>query len=393
MSVLLIIGQCLCILKKSTTEAQQTYQEEYDRQMKERAEKINQIINALFVPISILMLFWCLYNLWKRKRKKQIALEKKREALTNLDHGKLFCMEKHPLNKKSISIKNIYKSGKLKRFIPVYCEKCLKKYPSIKKIHKCFQNCNFNICRDCFRKALVKMKTQIENKNYEQKLESKRNNFRKNGRKKLRIGNKKKKFNISKRMRQRLVKRIKQRFKYIFQQKKKDIESDGKIGNSIYKDKSTIRIKENQDDGSSNESWKTCELDESFEDLNETRKNIKMGSQDLTLSVESDNGTNGSSVKKSILDKENQNINILLKAPHTRKKRHTVNILRPSNSKSLTNLRKSNFDSFNFLRQDQFQKRKSKQKSIFKSKIIPFKNSRNRKKNAISKHSKKYENI
>jgi len=233
------------------------------------------------------------------------------------------------------------------------------------------------------------MKIQIENKNYEQKLESKRNNFRKNGRKKLRIGNKKKKLNISKRMRQRLVKRIKLRFMYIFKQKKKNEESEGKIENkSIYKDKSTIRIKDNNDNKSSNQSWKTCELDESFEDLNETRKSIRIKSQDITMSINSDSQSTGSSVKKSIRNKENKPDNLKVRNSH--KKRHTVNILRHTHTKSMTNLSKSNFDFFEENNQNQFYNKKHRKRSMFKTKIIPFKNT---KKSMMSKHNKKYGNI
>ena len=120
-------------------------------------------------------------------------MEKKQEALINLDKGKLFCMEKHPLNRKPTSIKKLYKSGIVKRIIPIFCEKCLIKFPKIKKIHQCEQKCYFNICKECYRKAVIKMKNQQENKEYEQKLESKRINFRKNERKKLKIDRKKKK--------------------------------------------------------------------------------------------------------------------------------------------------------------------------------------------------------
>ena len=218
---LVILGYESILQKITTTEAENRYQEEYDKEVKERADKINQIINALFVPISIIMLFWCLYNLWKRRRKKRIATEKRQLALSNIEKGKLLCMEKHPLNRKPVSIKKLYKSGLVKRIIPVFCEKCLIRYPKIKKVHQCHQSCLFNICKECFRRAVIKMKNNQENKQYEQKLESKRNNFRKNGRKKLRIGHKKKKINLGKRMRERLVKKIKLRFKYIFLKKKK----------------------------------------------------------------------------------------------------------------------------------------------------------------------------
>lgn len=379
LGVFFLLNRHTCILKKSTAEAQQTYQEEYNKEIKAKAEKINQIINALFVPISILMLFWCVYNLWKRKRNKQIALEKKREALSNLDQGKLFCMEKHPLSKKSISIKGLYKSGKIKKFMPIYCEKCLAKYPKIKQIHKCFENCDFNICRDCFRKAFSKMKAQIENKNYEQKLESRRNHFRKNGRKKMRIGNRKKKLNISKRMRQRLVKRIKYKFKNLFHKEKPAEQPDTKLGgSSIYKDRSTHRVKIEEETQSEDQSWTTSEGNASFEDVDETKR---AESRELSRTFSVDNERVGKSLdKKSFLHKENSTQNQVLRAPRLKKrKRHTVAILRNQDSKSLMNLHQSDVHKSDVssldghhARAELFQK-KRKNKSVFKNKILPFK--------------------
>ena len=365
---------CTCILKKSTTEAQQTYQEEYNKEIKARAEKINQIINALFVPISILMLFWCIYNLWKRKRKKQIALEKKREALTNLDNGKLFCMEKHPLSKKTISIKRLYKSGKIKKFMPIYCEKCLTKYPRIKQIHKCFEKCNFNICRDCFCKAFSKMKAQIENKNYEQKLESRRNHFRKNGRKKMRIGHKKKKLNISKRMRKRLVKRIKYKFKNLFRKDKAIEQPENNMGGpSIYKDRSTIRINKVEPSKSDDQSWTTSEGHASQEEINETKR-AESRELSRTFSIE-DEGTKRLSHKKRFLQKENSTKNQFLKISEVkRRKRHTVAILRNQGSRSLTNLRQSDMSSVDSSHaQDELIHKKRIKRSVFKNKVQPFK--------------------
>lgn len=356
------------VLKQTTSEAQQTYQEEHSKEIQARAEKINQIINALFVPISILMLFWCLYNLWKRKRKKQIALEKRREALANLDAGKLFCMEKHPLDKKTISIKGLFKAGKLKKFMPVACEKCERKFPKIKAIHRCLENCNFNVCRECFRRAFSKMKVRLTNKHYEQKLESRRNHFRKNGRRKMRIGHKKKRLQLSRRLRKRLVKRIKYKFQELFF-KGRLKPAEAKPGSSsTYKDRSTLHLKRGSPGPASDQSWTTSEDCGSVSA--DSRRTARPRSRELsrTFSMDGDGPRLGG--KKAILGKENALRNERVRVGASKQlKWHTVTALRSQASKSLTHLKGADGASAG----GRGARKRRATRSVFKNKVQPFK--------------------
>ena len=318
----------------STSDAVNTYQEDYNEELRLRSERINQIINGLFVPFAIGVLIWCLYSIWKRKRRKQNSKKKRLLAVENLEKGMLFCLNEHPLSNQLVTVKKMYRRGIIKSNSPIYCEKCLIGYPLIKKFHRCRDICQFNICKKCFKKA-EKTKNKIERRlKISSKKESKRYYARKFARKKLRMGKKKLRNIFKRKVRERLVKRIKQKFINVI-----TLQDNMSFKSSQVSEMKSSQVSEmkssqvSEMNSPKNVSWNTGNSQSELDISAETNRN------DISLTIiSSKKSTRGSFLNlghkqrsKSIFGKLFQNkihVNHLDIHQKSQSKRHTINIIR-----------------------------------------------------------------
>lgn len=136
-----------------TTQSSITYQEDYQQDLHEKAAKVNQFLNALFIPLAILVLIWCIYNIWKRRKTRRLEKIKRKLALERIRKGELVCSGGHPLDRKVRGVKELYKKGLAKKHNRVYCNKCQSNLGLTRHVYRCSKFCKFNLCRWCFKSA------------------------------------------------------------------------------------------------------------------------------------------------------------------------------------------------------------------------------------------------
>ena len=152
----------LRLLATSQWEGRTVYNQDYEQNLQQRSQRLNTIMNALFIPFVIFLLGYCLFKIWRRKRKERLEREKIKKAVENLEKGIILCNNKHKICSSPVLVKKLYKIRIVEPFAIVYCNCCSETMSNAKKVYRCSDFCPFNLCKSCFKRA-TKIKNNLEN--------------------------------------------------------------------------------------------------------------------------------------------------------------------------------------------------------------------------------------
>lgn len=210
---LIKILRCQRILAISQSHGRNIFNQDYKQRLKSKSNKLNTIVNILFIPFLILVLGYCLFKILKKKIRERKEREAIQNALKNIETGIIMCQNKHKINSRSSLIKKLFRKRILEALTIIFCNSCNDYFPTIKRIHQCVEFCNFNLCRSCYIRARnIQKNIKLGVNYYDKPLKRKLRTF---GQK--RKGQKK----IYSMMRFQLRKQIVKKFKNILVQDKK----------------------------------------------------------------------------------------------------------------------------------------------------------------------------
>lgn len=110
------------------------------------------VIGGIILIIIIACLIKCCYKKHKENEEKK-EISKREKAKKRISKGRLVCINKHPLDKHVSDYSELIHIHKYSKSDHIICDVCNKTTEIRHDFYRCREECNFDICSDCFKKA------------------------------------------------------------------------------------------------------------------------------------------------------------------------------------------------------------------------------------------------